>query len=165
MENKPMIIETPKEITAGGIAALNELRAIVATRPDKLVIQGKQYLYFPDWQLLGRFFGITAQVTEVTRLTESVPVPIDPKFTVEKFIGFHARADALKDGKVISSAEAICMTDEPNWKGKQQSFLYSMAQTRACAKVLRNVLQWIVRLPTEKEVMQFADESAEEIEQ
>lgn len=53
------------------------------------------------------------------------------------------------------------MQDEPNWRGKPLFQLKSMAQTRACAKALRNVLAWVVVLagyaPTPSEEMTHAE--------
>ncbi len=60
--------------------------------------------------------------------------------------GFHSVAVALHQGQEISRAEAYCMGNEDNWKGKPLFQLASMAQTRACAKSLRNVLSWVVVL-------------------
>jgi hypothetical protein len=58
---------------------------------------------------------------------------------------------------MISSAEASCLRDEPNWRTKPEYQLKSMAQTRASAKALRNVLAWVVVLagykPTPAEEM------------
>jgi hypothetical protein len=58
---------------------------------------------------------------------------------------------------MISAAEAQCTVEEANWKNKELWQLRSMAQTRACAKALRNVLAWIVVLagysPTPAEEM------------
>jgi hypothetical protein len=43
-------------------------------------------------------------------------------------------------------AYGICASDEANWRGKPEFQLASMAQTRACGKVLRLLLGWIVTL-------------------
>lgn len=149
---------SPGQQIKAGQRALSELKALVQRRPDKLVINGKQYLYFPDWQILGAFFGITAAVTETAEITKEVP-STDGKFTFLEVIGFTARAIAMRDGKEVSAAEAECMFEEPNWGKKPRFQLRSMAQTRACSKALRNCLQWVVRLPDSK----FAEESAEEV--
>ena len=54
-------------------------------------------------------------------------------------------------------AYGICASDEPNWRGKPEFQLASMAQTRAAGKVLRLLLGWIVTLagyePTPAEEM------------
>jgi len=148
---------TPNNQVAAGREALKELKALVQHRTDKLVINGKQYLYFSDWQILGAFFGITAFVTETSEITKEAPTS-DGKFTLIEVIGFKARAVALSGGKEISAAEAECLFAEPNWTKKPRFQLRSMAQTRASAKALRNCLQWIVRLPDSN----FAEEAVEE---
>jgi len=43
-------------------------------------------------------------------------------------------------------AYGVCSSDEPNWRGKPEFQLASMAQTRAAGKVLRLLLGWIVTL-------------------
>jgi hypothetical protein len=54
-------------------------------------------------------------------------------------------------------AYGVCSSDEPNWRGKPEFQLASMAQTRAAGKVLRLLLGWIVTLagyePTPAEEM------------
>ena len=86
-------------------------------------------------QTLGRFYGVTAGQEG------------DSEFcNVGGADGAKARAIALRNGQVISRATAYCMRDEPNWKAKPWFQLASMAQTRANAKVLRNVLAWVVVL-------------------
>ena len=54
-------------------------------------------------------------------------------------------------------AYGICASDEPNWRGRPEFQLASMAQTRAAGKVLRLLLGWIVTLagyePTPAEEM------------
>ncbi len=150
---------TPKDMVNQGKVALKELVAIVKNRPDKLVVGGKQYLFYPDWQLLGAFFSITASVISTEELTKEIPSETG-KFTLKEVIGFKARAVALKDGVEVSAAEAECLFEEKNWTGKMRFTLRSMAQTRACAKALRNCLGWVVKLPDSK----IADEVAEEVE-
>ncbi len=151
-------LTTPNQQVIEGKRALRELKALVQRRPDKLVIGGKQYLYFSDWQILGAFFGITASVVETAEVTREKPA-LDGKFTLLEVIGFTARAIAMRDGKEVSAAEAECLFEESNWAKKPRFQLRSMAQTRACAKALRNCLQWVVRLPDSN----FAEESAEEV--
>jgi len=80
------------------------------------------------------------------------------------------RREDRSDGHYVYVAEAllayggreyraygICASDEPNWRGKPEFQLASMAQTRAAGKVLRLLLGWIVTLagyePTPAEEM------------
>jgi len=154
----------PEEMTLAGRKALKELIILVKHR-EPLVINGKQYLYFTDYQMLGAFFGVTALVTETERITQEYPLKSVKGMTGIEIIGYSARAVAMKDGKEISAAEAICTREETNWNKKPLFQLLSMAQTRACAKALRNCLSWVVKLPADIEGVpkqEFAEESAEE---
>ena len=126
---------TPKAIVRQAIEAAKTLQKIVSSRPKKLVISGKQYPFFEDWQTLGWFYNTTAKVSSTNELMED-----------GKLIGFRAVAIALKNGEEISAGEAECTFDEDNWKGKPRFQLRSMAQTRACSKALRNCLAWIAVL-------------------
>jgi hypothetical protein len=110
-------------------------------------IQGKKYLQLEAWQLLGKFCNVHGVVETVQ--------------PVEYFgaKGFESKAIVRdSDGVVIAAAEAICMDDEPNWKGKPLFQLKSMAQTRALSKAFRSSLSFIVSIagyaPTPLEEME-----------
>ena len=145
------IQRAPNVVLEEATRAAKALQAIIEAKPRKIVLNGKTYLQFEDWQTLGRFYGVTA----VARSTKYV------EFGEGKNVirGFEASADALLVGpdQVISAAEALCLDDETNWSHKPLYQLKSMAQTRACAKALRNVLAWVVVLagyaPTPAEEM------------
>ena len=140
VENKP------SDVVIRATEAAKTLQKIVNDRSKKLVLGGKQYLYYEDWQTLAKFDNITAKVVSTEEIREN-----------DKLIGFSARAVALKNGEEISAAEAECCFDEPNWNNKPRFQLKSMAQTRACSKALRNVLAFIAVLanyePTPAEEM------------
>ena len=143
----------PEIVLAEARRAARALADVLDAKPKKVVLNGEVYLEFEDWQTLGRFYGISAKVVE-THFVEFANVH-----------GFDARAVALRsDGAEISAAEASCLTDEPHWKSKPLFQLRSMAQTRACAKVLRNVLAWVVVLagykPTPAEELTTPDAPA-----
>lgn len=149
MEPKELAIQS-RDILALGRApdvvleeahkAASALTKVIESKPKKVVLNGKTYLQFEDWQTLGRFYGVTAIVLD----TKYVEFGADD----EKTRGFESRAQALLVGtnQVISAAEAMCLDDEQNWRSKPLFQLKSMAQTRACAKALRNVLAWVVVL-------------------
>lgn len=155
-----------KAQVAFGRKALAELKLLIHNRPNPVIINGKRYLEFADWQILGAFFGITPYVVETREITQEKPLGGMPPLTIIEVIGFWARAEARQNGNVMSAAEAECMFEEPNWKNKARFQLRSMAETRACAKVLRQCLQWVVKLPEEKGrvVAEIADESVEEMQ-
>lgn len=115
--------------------ASKALMKVVGSKKNKVIINGKQYLEYGDWQTLARFYGATVGV-EWTRSIE--------KGT--SIIGYEARAVVYRGGEVISAAEAMCTKDERNWKNRDEFMLKSMAQTRASAKALRNAVGWVAEL-------------------
>ena len=143
---------TPDLVLEEATRAAKALANVIEGKPKKVQFNGKTYLQFEDWQTLGRFYGVTA-VCRATKYTEFG----EGEYPIR---GFEATADALlvATGQVISSAEALCLDDEQNWNRKPLFQLKSMAQTRACAKALRNVLAWVVVLagyaPTPAEEME-----------
>ncbi|HQD36994.1 MAG TPA: hypothetical protein PKV92_07865 [Thermodesulfovibrio thiophilus] len=139
MERSEVLVDvvTPPEIVLSEAQrAAQALTEVIKSKAKPVMIRGEQYLEFEDWQTVGRFYGVTPKVVE----TKYVKIG-----TAE---GFEARAVVvrLKDGLEISAAEAMCLNDEANWDNKPLFMLKSMAQTRACAKALRNVLAWVVVL-------------------
>jgi hypothetical protein len=135
-EHALAIQRTPEIVIAEARKAAQALKQIIDSKPNPLVLNGKTYLQFEDWQMLGRFYGVTAKAG-TTKFVE-----------FGETRGFEATAQALlvSSNQVISSAEAMCLDDEWKWNDKPLFQLKSMAQTRACAKALRNVLAWVVVL-------------------
>lgn len=107
--------------------AARTLIKVVQAKNDAVMIGGKQYLRFEDWQTIGRFYGVSVGIERTAQIEG----------------GYEARAVVYKNGTVISAAEASCTSDEPNWSKRPDFMLRSMAQTRASAKALRNVLAWV----------------------
>lgn len=133
--------------------AAQALMTVVSQKAKPVIMNGEQYLEFEDWQTVARFYNLTVRVARTTFLDFG------------GVQGFEAVADVLRaDGAVISTAESMCLNDEEKWSsrakyewknGKKEKVgdvpvplfqLRSMAQTRACAKALRNVLAWVVVL-------------------
>ena len=155
--------------------AAKALKDVISKKEKKVMMNGEQYLEFEDWQTVARFYGATVKVVS----TEFID------YGAAK--GFLARATVIRqDGAEISAAEAMCMNDEEKWStrskyewsgpkdnrvkskvGEEPVPLFqlrSMAQTRACAKALRNVFAWVVVLagyaPTPAEDMTGTEEKA-----
>lgn len=147
------INRAPELVLEEARKAARALTDVIEKKDKKLVFNGKTYLQFEDWQTLGRFYGVTA----IVRSTKFVEYGEGD----EKVKGFESVCEALlvHTNQVISSAEAMCLNDEPNWRSKPLFQLKSMAQTRACAKALRNVLAWVVVLAG------YAPTPAEEMDQ
>lgn len=134
-DNNQVSIFDPETAVKQGAIAAKKLTEIIEAKPKKVIIQGNQYITFEDWQVLGRFYGMSAGITETQEIWRE-----------KKLIGYSATAEVLHGGVRISGAEASCLRDEKNWAEKPEFQLKSMAQTRACAKALRNVLAWVVVL-------------------
>lgn len=135
-EAQPLdIIRPPAEVLADARKAAVALAEVVKGKKKPVIFNGEQYLEFEDWQTVAKFYGVTAKVIR-TQYIEFGEVR-----------GFEAQAVAInRYGLEISGAESMCLSDEPNWKNKPLFQLKSMAQTRACSKVLRNVFAWVVVL-------------------
>lgn len=145
---KELILEgDPQAQLAFAKKAAGALMMWVKQKPKKVLIRGEQYLEFGDWQIIGRFYGATVGV-EWTK-------PIDK--------GYEARAVVMRDGVVISSAEAMCTRSERNWKDRDEFMLKSMAQTRASAKALRQAFGWVAELAGMKSTP--AEEMGEQYDQ
>jgi HD-GYP domain-containing protein (c-di-GMP phosphodiesterase class II) len=123
----------PEIVLQEAAKAAQALREVIERKPSKVVINGKTFLQFEDWQTLGRFYGVTAAARTTSYIEQG------------RVRGYECHAEALRaDGQVISAAQAMCMDDESKWSDKPLFQLRSMAQTRAQAKALRNVLAWVV---------------------
>lgn len=145
------VARDPKQVLAEAMNAAKALQTVIKQKAKPVIFNGEQYVEYEDWQVLGRFYGVTAKVVS----TEYVEIG--------GVRGFTARAEAIDaNGRIVSAAEAMCMGDEEKWStrakyeyrdGKREKIgevpvplfqLRSMSQTRACAKALRNVLAWVV---------------------
>lgn len=159
------VVREPEAVLAEAQKAAAALKEVISKKAKPVIFNGEQYLEFEDWQTVGKFYGVTVKVLE-TRPVQFGDV-----------MGFEARAVVIHGptGREISAAEAMCLNDEEKWSkrtkyeyqnGKKVAVgevavplfqLRSMAQTRACAKALRNVLAWVVVLagykPTPAEEM------------
>jgi hypothetical protein len=137
----------PQTVLEEAGKAAEALKDVISKKKKPVIFGGEQYLEFEDWQTIARFYGVTARVKSTAHVQYG------------DVHGFEASAETILvgSGQVISGADAMCLNDEKNWKGKPMFQLRSMAQTRACAKALRNVLAWVVVLagykPTPAEEM------------
>lgn len=131
----PAFIDPEKEVEYA-IKAAKALTTVIANKKRKVMIGGEQYIEFEDWQTIARFYKCSVGIQWVKTVTD-----LRDK---NRLLGFEARANVLRGGEIISSAEASCMKDEKNWADKPKFQLKSMAQTRSCAKALRNVFAWVV---------------------
>lgn len=137
-ERKELVLEgDPEAQLAFATKAANALMSVVKSKPKPVMIRGKQYLEYGDWQVLGRFYGATVEVEWTKPLYNGQPGEIT---------GYEARVLVKRNGEVISSAEGMCTRDEQRWKDADEYAVRSMAQTRTAAKALRNAFGWVAEL-------------------
>ena len=132
----PMRVErAPEIVLEEAHKAARALQDVVQSKSNKVMFNGEQYLELEDWQILARFYGLSSRVVS------------DKYIVYGDVTGFEATADVIRtDGAIVSSASAMCLSDEKNWKGKPLFQLRSMAQTRAAAKAFRLCLSWVAVL-------------------
>lgn len=152
------IARPPELVLQEARQAANALKNVIAKKEKPVMMNGEQYLEYEDWQTLAKFYGVTARVISTNFIQ------------IGTAQGFEAKADAIdaRTGAIISSADAMCLNDEDKWSIREKYEwktvggervkdkvgetavplfqLRSMAQTRACAKALRNVFAWVVVL-------------------
>ena len=123
----------PQRILAQAEQAAQALAQAMAGKPRRVILNGSEYLEFEDWRTLAGFYGLA------TRTQGAEPIEI--------FGCQGAKAKAVvcdrDSGLLLGGAEAYCLSSEEGWADKPWFQLASMAQTRAGAKALRNLLAWV----------------------
>lgn len=115
-----------------------------------LEIQGNKYLKFEGWQMLASFFGLSVGIEFIAPL--------------ENGEGYKAKAVVYtRDGTIVGSAWGICSRKEPGKENFTFTKLLGMAQTRAAARALKQILGWIAPLGGFKETPAEEVENGEEI--
>jgi hypothetical protein len=142
------ILLKPQKDTNFALAASKILMDVVEQNNWSILLGGKKkHLMYEAWQTIGKYYGYTVKSGEANYVEYG-----DVK-------GFEAKAWVIdnKTGIEIGGAEAACLSDEPNWKNKPLFQQKSMAQTRAGAKALRQILGFVVAMagynPTPAEEM------------
>jgi len=144
----------PAQLVTFASDAAKHLKDIVEKTKSSIMLGKNEHLKFEAWQTIAKFYGSTVTV-DWTK-----PILMQNEGHLEEVFGYEAKASVIdKDGKILSSAESGCFKDEDNWRNKPSFQLRSMAQTRACAKALRNVYSWVVVLSG------YAPTPAEEMDQ
>jgi hypothetical protein len=136
-EQLPPVILTPQQQVDKASEMAKVLQTVVKQADLARNFGGKKnHLEYEAWQTIAQFFDCTP-VTEWTK-------PIKDK---DSIIGWEARVAVHNgEGRIIATAENMCMRDEPNWKSKPNYALRSMAQTRAAGKALRSVFAFVAVL-------------------
>jgi hypothetical protein len=128
-----------------GAAIARQLRDYLRQARMTVRIQGRDYVRIEGWQVLCHLCNLPLpSIVELRR--------------EDREGGYVYVAEALLAyGGREYRAYGICASDEPNWRGRPEFQLASMAQTRAAGKVLRLMLGWVMTLagyePTPAEEM------------
>jgi hypothetical protein len=95
----------PDKIIEEAIAVSKRLKDIVVKTKAAIKLGESEHLKFEAWQTLAHFYGLIGRIRE-TRFV-----------TFGEVTGFHAFADLVhvKSGRIVSSAEAMCLDDEEKW--------------------------------------------------
>lgn len=102
------IYRDPEVVLEEARKAARALKAVIDGKKKKVEFNGETYLEFEDWQTVGRFYGVTPRIT-VTNYVEYGDIK-----------GWEAHADAVHvaSGRVVSSADAMCLNDEEKWRDR-----------------------------------------------
>lgn len=97
----------PEVVLAEAIKAAQALKKVLDGKPDKVMMNGEQYIENDDWQTIGHFYAISAKIID-TRPVQFGDVS-----------GFEAIAAAItRDGREIGRATAMCLNDEEKWSDR-----------------------------------------------
>ncbi len=175
----------PETVLAEAKQAAEALTRVISLKKNPVKFNNEIYLEFEDWQTCAKFYGVTAKVEKTAyveygnvRGFEASAVALDrngmeisraeslctndelnwgmvPQYEWKEILDENGKKIWVegKDGKKRPKAERVQVGEV----AKPLFQLKSMAQTRACSKVLRQVFAWIVVLagyrPTPAEEM------------
>jgi len=97
-------------------------------------IQSKKYPLVSWWTTVGAVLGLFPVVTRCERVDRN------------GIYLYEADVEVRRNGQVITSATAICSTEEKAWGKRDEYAVKSMAQTRATAKAYRLGLSFLATL-------------------
>jgi len=135
--SKLLAAESPKEVIQQGTEIANALATIINQQKLYTTIGKKKYVQVEGWIAMGVLFktNVLPFVEYSRRLDRATEVAYEARVTLKTM-----------DGMVVSAGEAICSSEEKNWKDRDEFAIKSMAQTRATGKAFRLAFSWIMAL-------------------
>jgi len=102
------VSRAPEIVLAEAQDAAAALKRVIDAKPKKVQFGGETYLEFEDWQTVGRFYGIAPRIARTQYVDYGGAT------------GWEATAEAVhvETGKVVSSADSMCLTDEEHWRAR-----------------------------------------------
>ncbi len=103
-----VVSRSPEVVLAEAQDAAAALKRVIDAKPKKVQFGGETYLEFEDWQTVGRFYGIAPRIARTQYVNYGGAT------------GWEATAEAVhvETGKVVSSADSMCLTDEEHWRAR-----------------------------------------------
>lgn len=108
----------PTAVLAEATKAAKALMAVMSQKPDKVMMNGEQYIENEDWLTIGHFYGVTARLV------------------ADEFVeyggaeGWEATVELVaRDGRVLGRATAMCLNDEEKWSARTKyDWLYCLGR-------------------------------------
>ncbi len=124
---------SPEEVIRFGSAVAGALADVIERRRLSITIQGRRYVRFEGWAALGAMLGVAAREARVVRREDGA---------------YEAEVEIvrLRDQAVVGRGSAVCSPEEPNWAGRPEYAIRSMAVTRAAGKAFRLAYSWVMAL-------------------
>ena len=98
----------PEIVLDEAMRAARALKGVIDAKPKKVSFGGETYLEYEDWCTVGRFYGIAPRIARTQYVNYGGAT------------GWEATAEAVhvETGKVVSSADSMCLTDEEHWRAR-----------------------------------------------
>ena len=103
-----VVTRQPEIVLEEARHAARALKDVIDKKARPVKFNNETYLEFEDWQTVGRFYGIAVRIAGTKYVT------------YDDVRGFEATAEAVhvETGKLVSSAEAMCLNDEEKWRAR-----------------------------------------------
>lgn len=121
------VARSPEDVLEEAHRAAKALKGVIDAKPEdkKVKFNDEVYLEFEDWSTVGQFYGIKP-VTDWTKFID----------LGEGIRGWEARAEAIHvpTGRVVASAEAMCLNDEEKWRARPKYEWHYVKKTGGTSK-------------------------------
>jgi hypothetical protein len=135
--NTPSIFSSsaPTLIIEEATDIANQLSDIIKSKKLYKPIGKKNHVFVEGWTTLGALLGVFPYPETSIRLDREDEIAYEATVIVRTL-----------NGMELSKGEAICSSNESNWRNADEYAIKSMATTRATSKALRIPLGWVMVL-------------------
>jgi hypothetical protein len=144
---------TPDEILSNAGQIANALGGLIESQGLSVSVGGaNKHVEVGGWQAAGAMLGALGGTPLHAETEWSRRMDRDDAVVYEARVAVKTLA-----GETVGVAEAMCSSDERNWKRSDEFAIRSMAETRAESRAYRRAIGWVVKLagysPTPAEEM------------